>query len=148
MLDNGGSVAEVARDVSPGSVKGPPLRVLPLTGSGCLQRRQGDGARSGAQRSSPSVSASGGRFGGGAGGGFLAAPVALAVEGQLVGGGLEPVDGGLGEQAVGHESEPLDRLPVGGHDGGCLAVPLHDDLEEVGGVGGVEGLEAEIVKDQ
>ena len=35
-------------------------------------------------------------------GGFLAAPVGLAFDDQFVGGGDEPVDGGLGEQRVGH----------------------------------------------
>ena len=33
---------------------------------------------------------------------FLAAPVGLAFDDQLVGGGDEAVDGGLGEQRVGH----------------------------------------------
>ena len=83
-----------------------------------------------------------------AGGGFLAAAVAVAVEDEFVGGGLEPVDGGLGEEAVGHESEPLDRFPVGGHDGGRLAVAFDDELVEVGGVGGVEALEAQVVEDE
>jgi hypothetical protein len=34
--------------------------------------------------------------------GFLAAAVGFAVEDEFVGGGLEPVDGGLGEERVGH----------------------------------------------
>jgi len=34
-------------------------------------------------------------------------PVGLAVEDEFVGGGLEPVDRGLREERVGHESEPL-----------------------------------------
>ena len=33
---------------------------------------------------------------------FLAAPVGLAFDDQFVGGGGEAVDGGLGEQWVGH----------------------------------------------
>ena len=33
--------------------------------------------------------------------------VGLAVEDEFVGGGLEPVDRGLGEQRVGHQREPL-----------------------------------------
>ena len=34
----------------------------------------------------------------------------LAVEHELVGRGLEAVDGGLGEQGVGHGSQPLELL--------------------------------------
>jgi hypothetical protein len=34
-------------------------------------------------------------------------PVGLAVEHEFVGCGVEPVDGGLGEQGVGHVAEPL-----------------------------------------
>ena len=49
---------------------------------------------------------------------FLPAPVGLAVEDELVGGGLEPVDGGLGEQGVSHQGEPFGWLSVGGGDGG------------------------------
>ena len=33
--------------------------------------------------------------------------VGLAVEHELMRGGLEPVDGGLGQEGVGHEAEPL-----------------------------------------
>ena len=50
--------------------------------------------------------------------GFCRRAVGLAVEDELVGGGLEPVDGGLGEERVGHLAEPLDRLAVRGDDGG------------------------------
>ena len=35
-------------------------------------------------------------------------PVGLAVEDEFVGGGLEPVDGGLGEQRVGHQGQPFN----------------------------------------
>jgi hypothetical protein len=38
--------------------------------------------------------------------------VELAVEDEFVGRGLQPVDGGLGQQCVGHQAEPLDRLPI------------------------------------
>ena len=44
--------------------------------------------------------------------------VGLAVEDEFVGGGLEPVDGALSEQRVGHQSEPLDRFAIGRDDGG------------------------------
>jgi hypothetical protein len=43
---------------------------------------------------------------------FLALAVGLAVEDEFVSGGLEPVDGGLGEERVGHDPEPLDRFSV------------------------------------
>jgi hypothetical protein len=39
--------------------------------------------------------------------GSLALPVGVALEDEFVGGGLEPVDRGLGEERVGHEAEPL-----------------------------------------
>lgn len=35
------------------------------------------------------------------------AAVGLAFEDQLVGGGLQPVDGGLGQQGIGHLPQPL-----------------------------------------
>jgi hypothetical protein len=35
-------------------------------------------------------------------------PVGLAVEDEFVGGGLEPVDGRLGEQRVGHQGQPFN----------------------------------------
>ena len=79
--------------------------------------------------------------------GLLAGPVGLAVEDEFVGGGLEPVDGGLGEERVGHQPEPLDRLAVGGDDGGGGAVAFDDELVDVGGVEGVEGLEGEVIDD-
>ena len=40
------------------------------------------------------------------------------------------------------------RLTIGGDDGRRSAVPFHDDLVDVGGVGGVEGLEAEVIDDE
>ena len=47
-------------------------------------------------------------------GGALAAAVGVAFDDKLVAGGGEPVDGGLGQQRVGHEREPLlaSRLEV------------------------------------
>ena len=41
--------------------------------------------------------------------GALAFAVGLAVDDELVAGGGEPVDGGLGEELVVHEGEPFDR---------------------------------------
>jgi hypothetical protein len=63
-----------------------------------------------------------------------------------VGGGLEPVDGGLGEERIGHETEPLDGLAVGGDDGGGGAVAFDDQLVDVGGVERIERLEGEVIE--
>src|SRR3954454_16920296 len=89
-----------------------------------------------------------GAVGGGGDGGLLSAPVGLAVDDEFVGGGLEPVDGGLGEEGVGHEAEPLDGFPGRGDDGGGGAVAFDDEFVDGGGVGGVEGLEGEVVEDE
>ena len=72
-------------------------------------------------------------------------PVGLAVEDEFVGGGLEPVDGGLGEERVGHVGEPLDRFPVRGDDRGGDAVAFDDELVDICGVERVEGLEREVI---
>jgi hypothetical protein len=63
-------------------------------------------------RSLPAVGAAGFDvvFGGCAAGGWpLAVPVGLAVQDEFPGGGLEPVEGGLGEQSVGHQGQPFNR---------------------------------------
>jgi hypothetical protein len=75
-------------------------------------------------------------------------PVGLAVEDELVGGGLEPVDGGLGEERVGHEREPLDWFAVRGDHCRRGAVTFDDELVDVGGVERVERLEREVVDDE
>ena len=72
-------------------------------------------------------------------------PVGLAVEDEFVGGGLESVDRGLGEEWVGHQSEPLDGLAVAGHDRCCAPVSFDDEFVDIGGVDRVEGLEGEVV---
>lgn len=76
----------------------------------------------------------------------LAEGVALDDEGVNSGG--EPVDGGLGQQRVAGHGQPLTRFPVGGRDGARSAVPLHDQLVEVVGLGRVEGAEGEVVEDE
>jgi hypothetical protein len=58
---------------------------------------------------------------------------------------LETVDGRLGEERVGHDGEPFDRLSVGGDHGGRSPVALHHELVDVLRLGGVHGLEAEVV---
>jgi hypothetical protein len=60
----------------------------------------------------------------------LALAVGLAVEDEFVGGGLEPVDGGLGEERVGHECEPFNWnwFTVRGDDGGGGAVSFDDEF--------------------
>src|SRR6266567_2833687 len=79
---------------------------------------------------------------------FLAPPVGLAFDDQLVGGGDEPVDGGLGEQRVGHHGQPFLGGAVGGHHGGGPLVAFDAELVEVGGLGRIQGLEREVVEDQ
>src|SRR6516162_180297 len=81
-------------------------------------------------------------------GGFLLPPVGLAVDDEFVGGGDEPVDGGLGQERVGHDRQPFLGGAVGGHYGGGPLVAFDADLVEVGGFGGAEGLEREVVQDQ
>src|SRR6516162_2309979 len=81
-------------------------------------------------------------------GGFLAAPVGLSVDDEFVGGGDEPVDGGLGEQRVGHDGQPFLGRAVGGDHGGGPLVAFDAQLVEVGGLGGAERLEREVVQDQ
>ena len=76
---------------------------------------------------------------------FLSLAVGLTVEDELVGGGLEPVDRALGEERVGHQSEPFDRFTVGGDHGRGGAVAFDDQLVDVGGV---ECLEREVVDDE
>jgi hypothetical protein len=73
---------------------------------------------------------------------LLAWSVGVAFEHELVGGGLEPVDGGLGEERIGHQPQPLDRLPVRSHNGGGGPVALDDELVDVGGIERVEGFAA------
>src|SRR5512132_4345488 len=79
---------------------------------------------------------------------FLAAPVGLAFDDEFVGGGDEPVDGGLGEQRVCHHGQPFLGGAVRGHHGGGPLVALDAELVEVGGLGGVQWLEREVVQDQ
>ena len=81
-------------------------------------------------------------------GGLLAAPVGLALDDEFPGGGLQPVDRGLGEQGVGERGQPLIGSPVRGDHGGRFEVPLDRDLVEVGGLGGVVGLECEVIDDE
>src|SRR5262249_53501984 len=80
--------------------------------------------------------------------GFLASAVGVAFDDEFVGGGDESVDGGLGEEGVGHHGQPLGGFAVGGDHGGGLAVAFHGQLVEVGGLGGVQGLEGEVVEDE
>ena len=73
-------------------------------------------------------------------GGALAAAVGVAFDDELVAGGGEPVDGGLGEQRVGHEREPFNR---GSHmliledPGWCLGYPPSGVSADLLGVSGI-----------
>ena len=71
--------------------------------------------------------------------------VGLAVEDELVGGRLETVDGGLGQQGIGHLGDPLDGLAVRRHQRRSRPVALDDQLVDIRGVEGVECLEGEVV---
>jgi hypothetical protein len=64
-----------------------------------------------------------------------------------MGSGLEPVDGGLGEERIGHQPQPVDRLPVRGRHRGCGPMAFDDELVDIS-VERVEGLEGELVDDQ
>jgi hypothetical protein len=66
---------------------------------------------------------------------FLALPVGRSFDDEFVGGGDEPVDGGLGQQRVGQHGQPFVRGAVGGHDGGGFVVAFDAQLVEVGGAG-------------
>ena len=61
----------------------------------------------------------------------------------------EPVDGGLGQQRVGGHGEPLGRVAVARHRWWRgLGVPFDDEFVEVGGGGGVQRPECEVVDDE
>src|SRR5260221_5720696 len=78
-------------------------------------------------------------------GGALSFAVGVAFDDELVAGGGEPVDGGLGEELVVHEGEPFVGGAVGGDDGGGLAVAGGWGRGAVGGGGRVAGLERGVV---
>lgn len=62
-----------------------------------------------------------------------------------------PTAGGrwpTGRAMVGHQAQPLDRLTVRRHRCGGGPTPFDDQLVDVGGVGGVEGLQGEVVDDE
>jgi hypothetical protein len=73
---------------------------------------------------------------------LLALPVGLAVEDEFVGGGLQSVDGGLGEECVGHLAEPLNRFTIRRGNRCRGAVSFDDQFVDVGGVEAVEGCNA------
>jgi len=71
-----------------------------------------------------------------------------AVDHELIGRGGETVDGRLGEELVGHDRQPLDRVAVGGDHRGCLAVALDLELVDLRGVDRVHGGERVVIEDQ
>jgi hypothetical protein len=75
----------------------------------------------------------------------LVLTVGLAVEDELVGGRLETVDGGLGQQGIDHLPDPLDGLEVQGDQRGSVPVALDDQLVDIRGVERIERLEGEVV---
>ena len=74
--------------------------------------------------------------------------VGLAVEDELIGRRLETVDGGLGQEGIGHLGDPLDGLAVRRHQRRGRPVTLDDQFVDVGGVEGVERLKGEVVEDE
>lgn len=74
--------------------------------------------------------------------------VGRSFDDEGVRGGGQSVDGGLSEEGVGGHGQPLRRLPVGGDDGGLLAVAFDDEFVEVAGFGGIEWAQREVVDDQ
>lgn len=78
----------------------------------------------------------------------MASPVGLAVDDEFVGVGVEPVDGGLGEERVGHLGEHLAGIPVRGEDRRRTPVAFDDDLVDLGGVDDVHRPEREVIDDQ
>ena len=77
---------------------------------------------------------------------LLASSVGLSFDDELPGGALQAVDGGLGEKWVCHDRQPLNRVPVRGEHRGRRVVALDDKLIEIGRLGGIEGLEGEVIK--
>ena len=53
---------------------------------------------------------------------------AVSLGDEFVGRALETVDGGMGEQRIGHDGQPLNRLPVARDHRRCPAVPLDHKL--------------------
>ena len=78
----------------------------------------------------------------------MPSPVGLSFDDEFVAGRGEAVDGGLGQERVAHEGDPLVRRAVGRDDRGVLAVPGDGKLVEVRGCGLVQRGEREVVDDQ
>ena len=76
---------------------------------------------------------------------FLPLAVGLAFDDQFIGRTLDPVDGGLGQERVGHLSQELARVPVRGDDRRSLAMAFDHQLIEVIGLGDIERVKGEVV---
>jgi hypothetical protein len=76
---------------------------------------------------------------------LLALAVGLSFDDELPCCAFEPVDGGLGEEWVGHDRQPLTRVAVRGQHRCRLVVALNADLVDVGCFGGVERLKREVI---
>ena len=76
---------------------------------------------------------------------LFASAVGLSFDDELPCRALQSVDGGLGKERVGHDRQPLNRVPVRGEHRGRRVVALDDKLVEIGRLGGIEGLEGEVV---
>lgn len=80
--------------------------------------------------------------------GPLAFPVGLALDDDLIGVVREAVDGGLREDGVVEERDPLVDRAIAGEDRRGAPVPFEDDLVEVARLAGVEPPEPEVVDDE
>jgi MFS family permease len=63
---------------------------------------------------------------------LLASAVGLSFDDELPGGALQTIDGGLGEERIGHDRQPLNRVPVRGEHRGRFVVALNDKLIQIG----------------
>lgn len=61
-------------------------------------------------------------------GGSLSSPVGLSFDDEFVAGGHESFDGGLGEQRVAHQTDPLRGVRFEGQDRRVLLVAFHDEF--------------------
>jgi hypothetical protein len=80
--------------------------------------------------------------------GPLAFPVALALDDDLIGVVGEAVDGGLREDRVIEQRDPLVDRPIAREERRRAPMALEDDLVEVARLARVEAPEAEVVDDQ
>src|SRR2546427_4054814 len=80
--------------------------------------------------------------------GFEARAIRLAVDDKIVGIAGKAIDGALRANRIGEGGEPFVRTAVRGHDDGACPIALEENLVQVAALGGVEGVDGEIVQNQ